>query len=73
MNDNFKKFYDDNGYVILEKIFSDSEAEKFNSSVRRHANTDKIRPRPMCSLDAGFKRPNCRPERGGEAQIHGRW
>lgn len=38
MNDNFKKFYDDNGYVILEKIFSDSEAEKFNSSVRRHAN-----------------------------------
>tara|TARA_Y100000389_G_scaffold203929_1_gene254145 strand:+ start:707 stop:1465 length:759 start_codon:yes stop_codon:yes gene_type:complete len=38
MNDNFKKFYDVNGYVILEKIFSDIEAEKFNSSVRRHAN-----------------------------------
>jgi len=35
-----KKFYDENGYVILEKIFTDSEANTFNSSIRRHANID---------------------------------
>ena len=33
-----KKFYEENGYVILEKIFSDSEADYFNRCVRRHAN-----------------------------------
>ena len=38
MNKEKKNFYDDNGYVILEKIFSDSEAETFNSFIRRHAN-----------------------------------
>jgi len=38
MKNNQKTFYDDNGYVILEKIFSDSEAETFNSFIRRHAN-----------------------------------
>lgn len=35
-----KKFYDENGYVILEKVFTDSEAEAFNSFIRRHANID---------------------------------
>ena len=35
---NQKKFYEENGYVILEKIFSDSEADYFNRCVRRHAN-----------------------------------
>jgi ectoine hydroxylase-related dioxygenase (phytanoyl-CoA dioxygenase family) len=34
-----KNFYDENGYVILEKVFTDSEAEKFNRFIRRHANT----------------------------------
>lgn len=38
MKDNQKNFYDTNGYVILEKVFSDSEAEIFNSFIRRHAN-----------------------------------
>ncbi len=33
-----KKFYDENGYVILNKVFSDEEAEIFNKSIRRHAN-----------------------------------
>ena len=33
-----KKFYEENGYVILEKIFSDDEADYFNRCVRRHAN-----------------------------------
>ena len=36
-NDN-RDFYDKNGYVILEKIFSDEEAEFFNKCIRRHAN-----------------------------------
>lgn len=35
-----KKFYDENGYVILEKVFADSEAKAFNSFIRRHANID---------------------------------
>ena len=35
-----KKFYDENGYVILEKVFTDSEAKAFNSFIRRHANID---------------------------------
>ena len=38
MFENQKKFYEENGYVILEKIFSDSEADYFNRCVRRHAN-----------------------------------
>ncbi len=38
MFDEQKNFYDENGYVILEKIFSDEEAEFFNKCVRRHAN-----------------------------------
>ena len=33
-----KKFYDENGYVILEKIFTDNEADTFNRFIRRHAN-----------------------------------
>ena len=36
-NDN-RDFYDKNGYVILEKIFSDEEADFFNKCIRRHAN-----------------------------------
>ena len=36
-NDN-RDFYDENGYVILEKIFSDEEADFFNKCIRRHAN-----------------------------------
>ena len=38
MNKEKKSFYDDNGYVILEKVFSDEEAEIFNNYMRRHAN-----------------------------------
>ena len=38
MFDEQKNFYNENGYVILEKIFSDEEAEFFNKCVRRHAN-----------------------------------
>ena len=33
-----KEFYDENGYVILEKIFTDNEADTFNRFIRRHAN-----------------------------------
>ena len=40
MTEEQKKFYDENGYIILEKIFTDSEADTFNSFVRRHANLD---------------------------------
>ena len=38
MTQDQKKFYDENGYVILEKIFTDNEASTFNSFIRRHAN-----------------------------------
>ena len=38
MTDNLKNFYDENGYVIIEKVFSDDEADFFNRCVRRHAN-----------------------------------
>ena len=38
MNKEKKSFYDDNGYVILEKVFSDEEAEIFNNYMRRHAD-----------------------------------
>ena len=33
-----KNFYDENGYVIIEKVFTDSEADMFNRYIRRHAN-----------------------------------
>ena len=36
-NDN-RDFYDKNGYVILEKIFSDEDAAFFYKCIRRHAN-----------------------------------
>ena len=38
MHSDNKDFYDKNGYVILEKIFSDDEAHFFNKCIRRHAN-----------------------------------
>ena len=38
MTDNLKNFYDENGYVIIEKVFSDDEADFFNRCIRRHAN-----------------------------------
>jgi len=34
-----KNFYDENGYVIIEKVFTDLEADTFNRHIRRHANT----------------------------------
>tara|TARA_B100001996_G_C18647319_1_gene587934 strand:+ start:630 stop:1394 length:765 start_codon:yes stop_codon:yes gene_type:complete len=39
MTENLEKFYDENGYVVIEKVFSDDEANIFNNYMRRHANT----------------------------------
>ena len=35
-----KKFYNDNGYLILKDVFTAEEANIFNSKIRRHANSD---------------------------------
>lgn len=35
-----KKQYDENGFCILEKVFTDDEANTFNKYIRRHANKD---------------------------------
>lgn len=33
-------FYRENGYLVVEKVFTDEEAEKYNQLIRRHANND---------------------------------
>lgn len=35
-----KKDYNEMGFCILEKVFTDNEAKKFNNYIRRHANKD---------------------------------
>ena len=35
-----KRQYDKNGFCILEKVFTDDEANTFNKFIRRHANKD---------------------------------